>query len=306
MHPDPNVRLTLSSIRAHLTAKLDYETPRQARFALNLSEAFDSLNATVSLLNGKTLSRKQTQTWWMRKLPDYIQAKLVQQVAYTTDPAGFLQDLISNPRFCLQVAQAVMKSPIRQSLHQELAIKHLQAHLLLTEEDVALLPATGPGAVYAPQSGARAKAPKSIDARWRYRLGNQELVCMMAHKFTEGSGGSQESQHQDARAFAEAFREKPLYGSPTTTRYYTAVDGDYYNTCAQADASAMRRPTRKESIREVLGLSSPVRALSTEEIPQQWAIDVGEFAAAGGFVLPKEHERIVKEAFRLRSRQWPM
>ena len=156
---------------------------------------------------------------------------IMQKIQTFCERSGFdFDDVIQKINADEMFAYTFATDPARQNLFEKLAAEYIQCIGFIS--DFKKLPGSGANTMYIVNgslidgvhlsaSGGATEA-KSIDFFWKYK----EKQFYAFHKYTRQSGGAQDNQYNDMKAFINNAN------SSTNQNYYfmAIADGEYFNT----------------------------------------------------------------------------
>ena len=179
---------------------------------------------------------------------------------FDLDPLDVKEKIKSDSMFALNF----IKDPLKQSLHEDLAAKHIENELPLVR-GFQQLPTRGENALYVQDgeivSGADLEGEfkgKSLDFTWHYACEGHRLDVYAMHKHTKAEGGSQDNQYTDLKLFLEA-------ASSNTNKdnlFIAICDGPYYQRTVNSS-------TRIDTLNTHFAGEQGV-ACSIDQLPTVW------------------------------------
>lgn len=132
-------------------------------------------------------------------------------------------NLKNNPLLLITFA----KDPNKQTIHQHCAAEWIKTLPFI--EDFKEAPAGGKNAFYIVKgivvnNKKNKKTEKSIDFIWNYTFKDKQLQFYATHKYTKNSGGSQDNQYNDVKAFHNEAKEC----IDNNICLLSITDGEYY------------------------------------------------------------------------------
>jgi hypothetical protein len=168
---------------------------------------------------------------------------------------------------CEQFAATFAKDPVKQSIHEKLAARHLRTMEGLVEGFEKLSSTRGSaGSWYLGDDGtlsnAETSSVKSMDFTWT--TGSWRVFAL--HKYTNEEGGGQDHQWEEAKRFVAAATQAPLLADCFSTRSPVALfaicDGPYYQNAKKGRKSRLEEMQAQagDSLRVYVGHINGVAA----------------------------------------------